>query len=974
MIDGSMSFAGGVNSLKPTTVQSQRYPDGLHRNQLAWLNNATVRGGGITCRNGWKYLCTVSNDRTLYQGGSIYEPNDADPYLILSIGGKILRIRVDTNNAIDQINSGVTLNPPDEEYAYFVQGEQFLVIQAGDNVTLPLFWDGTTMRRSYGLVSTTIYHGRIITNGWQNPAVGSTVAVTMSTPYVGVVGDTVIYPAVLNLAPDLVTVLNWSTAKSRFQVTAIAGANITLKLIETDLPGAFNAANVPLIQVLSPELPAATAMDYYMGRIWYARGRTYCAGDIVKGPSGTIAYNFTDSILKVTENPLAIGGDGFTVPGEAGNIRALRHTAEIDTTLGQGQLYVFTRRAIYRLNVPISRSNWIDTNDSTGPLQTVAQMRYGSVGDRCIVQANGDLFYQTMEPAIRSLILAQRNTRQWGSTPISRNEQRVLQFNDRELLRFSSGIIFDNRLFQTALPTSTPIGVAFQAVVPLDFDLISTLEEQLPPAWEGIYEGLDILQLFEADFGGRQRAFAVVRSREDDSIQVWEITDHLKSNINISGEARIDWVVETPAYTWDQEFLLKRLVGGELWLDRISGDVVITVEYRPDGEACWTLWNTFRVCSARNSCEDVANPICYPVVPYSEGYRQVVSMPRPQEGACNRTMGRLMNVGYQMQFRLTIKGWCRVRGLMLHAEPFERTMYHDMVCPGQTPALTSGVEPGDQHLSADQGSDPFIGPPYPTVGFQAFANSAGQPRLTWTTPDVLIDTVMLVRYDPNIVFDITVENYEWPAYNPVTNYEANQRASYGGVRYISLDFNNQGNQPDTSPAKWTTDPTVFELWKWNGAAFVKIADSNTSAYPTYWDWTNLKFSAHLPNQGATPWVFYVIARAGISATAQSQEFGFSPSCSAPTPINLSFTPDGPDSGTFIWMEGGGTFPLLDYVLAIGQTNGGPYDEVIVAGINPESSFYHVDGFSGATRYAIVCRRDSALCVSNPSNQVTFTLP
>ena len=106
------------------------------------------------------------------------------------------------------------------------------------------------------------------------------------------------------------------------------------------------------------ELPAAGPMVYYQGRIWYAYYRSYTAGDIVGGPSGIPGHRISmrDSILKVTENPLAIGGDGFAVPTQAGNIRALQYAANIDKALGEGTLYVFTRKQIYALDVPISRT------------------------------------------------------------------------------------------------------------------------------------------------------------------------------------------------------------------------------------------------------------------------------------------------------------------------------------------------------------------------------------------------------------------------------------------------------------------------------------------------------------------------------------------------------------------------------------------------------------------------------------------
>src|SRR5207245_7682814 len=136
-----------------------------------------------------------------------------------------------------------------------------------------------------------------------------------------------------------------------------------------------------------------------------------------------------------TENPLGAAGDGFTVPTNAGNIRAMWHPSELDSALGQGQLLIGTTRQIYRLNVPITRDAWTKADNNTGiPFQTVAQEKWGPVGDRSIVLVNGDIFYQTLEPGIRSFVYAVRYFQQWGNTPLSRPENRVLAFNDRSLL------------------------------------------------------------------------------------------------------------------------------------------------------------------------------------------------------------------------------------------------------------------------------------------------------------------------------------------------------------------------------------------------------------------------------------------------------------------------------------------------------------------------------------------------------------
>lgn len=592
IVDGQMDWSGGVDSSRVTTIASEVNPNGLKRNMLAWLNNGSVRGGGINQRLGWQPITTIV-DSGLYQAGFMYIQEDQLPYLILRISGRHYRIRLDTDNSVDDISGGF-VDSATEPYGYMEQGAEFLVSQVGDYVTLPLFWDGSTMRRSNGLSG-------------------------------------------------------------------------------------------------SPrELPAAGPMDYYMNRLWYAIGRVYTAGDIEGGPSGTNAGR-TNAILRVTENPLAIGGDGFRVPTTAGIIRALKHTANLDTALGQGPLFPFTRKSVYALTVPVTRNDWIAADNNNQPLQRVAQINFGSYNDRSVVNENGDLFYQSSD-GIRSLFQSIRYFQQWGNTAISENVRRALEFNDRSLMRFSSGVSFDNRMWQTALPIRTNAGTGFRAVLPLDFDLISTLQEKLPPAWEGAYESPDIhiLEMFTGDFGGRQRAFAVGVNKEDGhTIELWEFTTSERFE---NGDHRVPWGFETPAFVWNRPFALKELDSGELHVDKLFGTVDFKVEYRVDDYPCWFFWHMWRECAARDCAEELEDVICpdYPREPFCEQFRSPMTLPKPIPNCVgidgsNRPIvikkkGRPSNLGFQFQVRVTITGWTRVRKILLFAIPKDRSPYYGLVC------------------------------------------------------------------------------------------------------------------------------------------------------------------------------------------------------------------------------------------------------------------------------------------------------
>lgn len=590
LTDGSMDFSLGVDSGKVPLIQSSSNPNGLRRDQVAWLTNGTVRGGGITQRAGWKYLTTISDGTELYQGGFMYEPASANPYLLLSIGGHLWQVECLAGfTPVDLSAAFGLVNPANVDQAYFAQGEQTLFWQAGDFASPCKFWTGAALLQSNGM------------------------------------------------APG---------------------------------PGLF------------PQIPPAGPMDYYMGRLWYAQflssGWTTSAGDIVGGVHGTAPY-FKDSIRFVTENPLAAAGDGFSLPAFAGPIRALKHSAAIDKALGEGQLFVFTRKTVFDLEVPITRANWTST---TEPLQKVVQNKYGTPAERSVVSVNGDLFYITMEPGVRTLALAIRYFGQWANTSISRNMNRVVPFQDRALLRFGSGMLFDNRLYHTCLPYQAgTVGVAHSALQVLDFDIVSSFQDKLQgapiPAWEGIGQGLSILQLFQGDFGGRDRGFAVVMSQVDGSIQLWEITSADKFE---NGDNRVSWQVEFPAYDFNNCMQFKELHGGLLWLDRITGKVDIVVEYRSDDDSCYHPWTEFDRCYARTSCEDLVNPICYPIRDYGEGSEKPLSFPEPNFKECASNSSRPAAYGYCYQVRLTIKGFCRIRGILLYATERQLHIHAGSVC------------------------------------------------------------------------------------------------------------------------------------------------------------------------------------------------------------------------------------------------------------------------------------------------------
>jgi hypothetical protein len=754
---GQADFSYGVDTSRNPLIQSAANPSGLPRNASSWIVNGQVRTGGIQPRFGNKALCKVHDGNALYQGGIIYDNSlfGGNPYLLLSVGGRMYQVRVDSDNSVHDV-TGAFADPADVAKCYWTQGEQFAIKQAGDGFTLPLFWDGFTLRRSNGQ---DFNHG-VTSIAFAVPAVGSSVLVTLSTPFDGPTNSVLqVWDAVKTggagfakyvqaIPANFYTIKNLSgvptnvipagkaltfadgttegvllapftvpavgASATAFVTPAYTGAlpvNVTLngggfQITATGAaaPGANQVylvnlndtqtapTNIPVSTVLygTRELPAATCMCYYMGRIWYAQNHKYTAGDIVDGPSGTVQYNFTDSILKVTENPLALSGDGFSVPGQSGNIRALNYPIVLDTALGQGPLFIFTPKEIYALTVPVSRTDWIAADSNNQPLQRVVQKTNGTVSDRSVVAVNGDLFFQSLDPGIRTYFMALRYFgSSWANPPISNNINRLMAFQDRGLMHVASGIEFNGRVYQAVLPVQTAVGIASTAIASLDTNPVSTLQDQKPPVWDGPLSGLDILELFRGDFGGLERAFAVCHNRIDGSIWVWELTKSDRFDTNTADtEVRVPMLIETPAWDWSEYprdkgggiFETKRLDGLDLWVDKVFGEVLITVEFRPDETTCWYPWATTKICAARTCAENVNTPACYPVTSLGEQYRNPISFPTPTNSDCQPGNNRPVTIGYKFQLRITIKGWCRLRGYQLHAIPFKTGPFQNSIC------------------------------------------------------------------------------------------------------------------------------------------------------------------------------------------------------------------------------------------------------------------------------------------------------
>lgn len=490
-----------------------------------------------------------------------------------------------------------------------------------------------------------------LTSPFTNPAQGGFVVVNVTAPYTGPV-NAVVY-----------------IGDAQYTIAALPspppGTTITV-VNNTDTPGATRVAPLNVNSV--PQLPAGRMGAYGMSRNWMSLidGISFIAGDIVGGSSGTVAFNGRDAVLNVSENTYLNGGGVFRVPGSVGDIRAMRFAATLDASLGQGPLQVYTPNTVFSCNTPVDRTTW---QNLTNPILTESLIANGAQGQNSTQLANGDTFFRSID-GMRTLILARREFATWGNVPISREVQTVLNADNKTLLQYGSAIVFDNRFLMTANPQQGPQGVYHNTTVALNFDPISALNQKSQPVYDGIWNGLNVLQFITGQYQGVQRAFSFVLNTDLNKIELWELLATDAATVD-NGTDRITYQYETGSLFKDLDnkgpFDLCQLTDGEVFFDNALGRVDFAVYYKPDEYANWVLWWSW---SKTNS---TALPVTFPRMGLGE----------PKTEDCDPNTDRPLRNAYTFQFKFVVTGHCRFLGARFKASPVPQSQFAKPICGGE---------------------------------------------------------------------------------------------------------------------------------------------------------------------------------------------------------------------------------------------------------------------------------------------------
>lgn len=412
----------------------------------------------------------------------------------------------------------------------------------------------------------------------------------------------------------------------------------------------------------SDEVPRGKSMAYGNGRLWVAiNERELVAGDIRTRTPG--------SELKFTEtNYLSGGGSLYFSRGITG-LEFIPVTGAADF----GTLIVFGRDYAESIRADVtSRDMWAQM---AGFVTNVFR-DIGCAGDWSITQVNQDLYWRDSHGDIRSLANAISTNNSPGSTPISREVSRIVDFDSDQLLPWVSAIYFDNRLLMTASPyLNVNAGVSFKDIVSLDFSPISTMRLKAPPAYDGTWTGIPgAAQLVTGEFDGMNRAFAI-SSGEDGVNRLWEILTRGREDAWLTcgtgSLSPIESLIEYPSINFGLQKQRKRIERCDVWLSGIDGDLEITAFWRTDNAQQWIEWDSVPTC-AKTTDAAVNTP---------HTWKNLLTEQRPQiktftiPDGVDAVTRYALQVGFEFQIRLVITGKCQIEKMMIYGTPLDDPDY-----------------------------------------------------------------------------------------------------------------------------------------------------------------------------------------------------------------------------------------------------------------------------------------------------------
>ena len=479
---------------------------------------------------------------------------------------------------------------------YFVQAENYLIIQNGKDV--PLIFDGDYLYESGTGPSGTA--GGVSQLHTISGTYGTVMAYGQGRLFVVNANRTAIFAGDLAYggSTNQVTITTGIHAASKYTFTTATNHNFNVGDVVT-VSGHLTNISVNGTWTVTA-VPSTTTFEIAAANV----GSDGLGGFVSKANAGAAS-----DLLKFSETTYLDEGGSLEMPSFAGKIVGLVFIPVQDTGTGQGDLLVFCESATISLAVAVPRSQWKTT---TG-FQRVALRSIGASSHESLATTNGDIFFRSID-GLRTYRNARAEQTSFGQVPISAELNSVLPYDTISMLTTCSAIVFNNRLLFTASPKINYTGISanqsvtrpvtFSTICSLDFTTLSTVGAKRTASYDGLWKGLDATRLVTGLVQLKPRAFVFnVNYATNASNELWEISEDLTYDKPLnSAPVPITSIIETRKFALGSPAEVKKMIRADFWLGMLSGSTDFSVYWRPDEYPCWRTWHSFTRCAQVENC------------------------------------------------------------------------------------------------------------------------------------------------------------------------------------------------------------------------------------------------------------------------------------------------------------------------------------------------------------------------------------
>ena len=122
-------------------------------------------------------------------------------------------------------------------------------------------------------------------------------------------------------------------------------------------------------------------------------------------------------------------------------------------------------------------------------------------------------------------------------------------------------------------------------MVVLDTSPISAITSPTTPIYDGVWTGLEFMQVLSARYNDKESLLVIGRNSNDE-VGIYVLDDQVL-DVNPGIGKRYQCRLYTRYFHFNSGFDIKRLLHTNLWLEDIDNDLTVIVYYRTDGLGVW---------------------------------------------------------------------------------------------------------------------------------------------------------------------------------------------------------------------------------------------------------------------------------------------------------------------------------------------------------------------------------------------------